>query len=71
MPRRKNQEEVARRGRPPKPAAEKFSAALNIKMTKADRSLIEAVAEGEPTAWARCVLLRAAKRLAGSAQPEE
>lgn len=55
-------EQPPRRGRPPKAAADKMSAALHIKLTEAERAEIDAAADGEPTAWARAVLLRAARR---------
>lgn len=42
-----------------------MDAAINIKLTSADRAKIDAAADGEPTAWARDVLLRAAKRKIG------
>lgn len=51
-----------KRGRPPKPAAEVRSHALNLKLTAAERAAIDRAANGKPTAWARGVLLRAARR---------
>lgn len=54
--------EEIKRGRPPKPASEKRSAAINIKLTEAERAEIDRAANGEPTAWARGVILRAARR---------
>jgi hypothetical protein len=54
-----------KRGRPPKSVGEKLSTAIHIKLTAAQREAIYKAADGEPTAWARDVLLRAAKRKIG------
>lgn len=53
-------------GRPKKPAAERRSSVLYLKLTAAERAAIDRAADGEPTVWARSVLLRAAKRAAPS-----
>ena len=50
-----------RLGRPPKPTSEKRSAVLYLKLTPAERRLIDSAAGDQPTVWARRVLLRAAK----------
>jgi hypothetical protein len=49
-------------GRPPKHAAERRTAQLLLKLTEAERALIVAASDGEPTVWVRKVVLRAAKR---------
>jgi uncharacterized protein (DUF1778 family) len=49
-------------GRPPKSPAHKRSEQLLLKLTPAERALIVKAADGEPTIWAREVVLRAAKR---------
>ncbi len=49
-------------GRPPKPASERQTARLEIRMTEADLELIEGAAKGNTSSWARGVLVRAAKR---------
>lgn len=52
-----------RRGRPPKPAAERQTESILVSLTPAERSLCEAAADGRPLAtWARETLLRAARR---------
>jgi hypothetical protein len=55
-----------KRGRPPKPAGEKLDAALHVKMTAAQRALIDQAADGDAATWARDVLLRSAKRKVGA-----
>jgi hypothetical protein len=54
--------ETKRMGRPPKPAEERQTARLEIRMTAADLKLIEGAADGNTSTWARNVLVRAAKR---------
>ena len=49
-------------GRPPIAAADKRSEQLLLKLTPAERTLIVSAAGGQPTIWAREVVLRAAKR---------
>jgi hypothetical protein len=49
-------------GRPPKPAEERQTARLEIRMTPADLERIEQAANGKTSTWARDVLVRAAKR---------
>lgn len=50
-------------GRPPKPAAEKQSETLIVKVTPAERRLLARAAKGQPLAvWMRGVLVRAAKK---------
>lgn len=50
------------RGRPKKSAEDKRASRFVIKLTAAEREQIETAAGAEPSAWARDVLLRAAKR---------
>jgi len=53
-------------GRPPKPKSEVKSADLRIRMTKADRALLDRAAksQGEDVStWARAALLALAERL--------
>jgi len=57
--------DTPKRGRPPKPAEDKRSSVLYLKLTEAERATIDAAADGEPSVWARDVLLRAAKRKTG------
>lgn len=54
--------ETKRMGRPPKPAAERQTSRLEIRMTNAELRLIERAAGGKTSTWARDVLVRAAKR---------
>jgi uncharacterized protein (DUF1778 family) len=49
-------------GRPPKPAEERQTARLEIRLTAADLKLIEGAADGNTSTWARNVLVKAAKR---------
>ncbi|MBA3481705.1 MAG: hypothetical protein H0T51_07810 [Pirellulales bacterium] len=51
-------------GPPFKRAADKRSEQLLLKLTPAEREAIVAAAGGQPTIWAREVVLRAAKRAA-------
>jgi hypothetical protein len=51
------------RGRPAVPAEERKSAHLILRISEADRALLDEVSEGNTSAWARDVLLKAAKRL--------
>jgi hypothetical protein len=57
--------ENKRMGRPPKPASERQTARLEIRMTEAELSLIERAAKDSTSTWARNVLVRAAKRAVG------
>ena len=50
------------RGAPTKPPEERKSALLLIRLTEADKTLIESAADGKPATWARDVLVKAAKR---------
>jgi hypothetical protein len=55
-----------KRGRPPKKAAEKHTAVLNLKLTPQDRQTLVAGAKAANLplrVWARSALLKAAKRL--------
>jgi len=54
--------ETTRMGRPPKPAAERHTARLEIRMTAADLRVIEKAAGGKTSTWARQVLVKAARR---------
>ena len=55
--------EKRKRGRPPKPANERRSVGLLIKLTEDERNLLRRAAGDEKTiTWARNVLVRAAKR---------
>ena len=57
--------EKKRMGRPPKPADEKQTARLEIRMTDAELTLIEKAAGGaggKTSTWARETLVKAAKR---------
>jgi hypothetical protein len=49
-------------GAPVKPAAERKSELLPIRLTKAEKAEIDAAAAGKASTWARTVLLRAARR---------
>lgn len=49
-------------GRPPKPDEERKSYMLRIRMTEDQRKILNGVAGGNISDWARDVLLRAAKR---------
>ena len=51
-----------RRGAPQKLPEERRSAMLPIRLTEAEKAEIDTAAEGKASAWARDVLLRAAKR---------
>jgi hypothetical protein len=55
--------ETKRMGRPPKPAEERQTERLEIRMTAEERALIERAAGGNTSSWARGVLVRAARRL--------
>jgi hypothetical protein len=52
----------SKRGAPQKPPEERRSVLLPIRLTVAEKSDIDAAAEGKASTWARDVLLRAAKR---------
>ena len=54
--------ETKRMGRPPKPAIERQTARLEIRMTDAELKLIEKAGGGKTSTWARDVLVRAARR---------
>jgi hypothetical protein len=49
-------------GRPPLPPAERMDKQVKIRFTAAEREELERAADGNTAAWAREVLLRAAKR---------
>jgi len=49
-------------GRPPKPAADRRVDILRIRLTKKERRMLNAAAGENVSAWARAVLLRAAKQ---------
>ena len=49
-------------GRPPLPPGESKDKLLKIRLTAAERQELDRAAGGETSAWAREVLLRAAKR---------
>jgi len=48
------------RGRPPKDPVERKSAELRIRLTDADRAILDAAAGTNTSAWARKLLLKAA-----------
>lgn len=52
------------RGAPRKPPAQRRSVLVPIRVTQAEKEEIDAVAGDNTSAWAREILLRAAKRLA-------
>lgn len=52
-----------KRGAPKKPPEERKSVTLPIRLSEAEKALIDAAADGKASTWARSVLLRAAKRL--------
>jgi hypothetical protein len=54
--------ETKRMGRPPKPATERQTARLEIRMTDAELKLIERAGGGKTSTWARQVLVKAARR---------
>src|SRR5687768_7194374 len=54
--------ETKRMGRPPKPAAERQTARLELRMTDAELKLIERAGGENVSKWARNVLVRAARR---------
>ena len=54
--------ETKRMGRPPKPASERQTARLEIRMTDAELKLIEKAGGENTSGWARQVLVRAARR---------
>ncbi len=56
--------EKRKRGRPPKPKGQQKDAVIRFRVKPADFEIIEQAAEstGSISAWARPVLLRAAKR---------
>lgn len=59
-------------GRPPKPDSERLASTLRVRLTAADRAMIDQVAQGrgeEVSEWARGVLLAAAKREARRSGP--
>lgn len=49
-------------GRPEKSPEFRRSAVINVRVTEADRAMVERAAKGNLSDWARAVLLRAAKR---------
>jgi hypothetical protein len=54
--------ETKRMGRPPKPASERQTARLELRMTDAELRLIEKAGGENVSKWARETLVRAAKR---------
>jgi hypothetical protein len=54
--------EAKRMGRPPKPAAERQTERLELRMTAAELKAIEKAGGENVSAWARQVLVRAARR---------
>lgn len=50
------------RGRPPKDPTDRKSDELRIRLTQEQRDLLDEAAGGNTSAWARDVLLKAAKR---------
>lgn len=62
MPKKKQREETRGRGRPTVSAEVRKSVPLVIRISEADKELMEEVAEGNVSKWARDVLIRAAKR---------
>ena len=55
------------RGRPRKPDAEKVKPAFMLNLTDAEFELVRQAADGKVSAWAREVVLRAARRKAKQA----
>jgi hypothetical protein len=53
------------RGRPPLPPEERKAAELRIRLTEAQRALLDEAAGQDTSTWAREVLLRAARRRSG------
>lgn len=53
----------AKRGAPEKPPEERRSVLLGVRLTEAEKALVDDVAGGKASTWAREVLLRAARRL--------
>ena len=52
-------------GRPPKPEDEKRTETLRIRLTRDEMKIVEESSNGAKTsAWARCVILRSARRKA-------
>jgi hypothetical protein len=54
--------ESKRMGRPPKPASERQTARLELRMTEAELRLIEKASGENVSKWARETLVRAARR---------
>jgi hypothetical protein len=54
--------ESKRMGRPPKPAEERQTERLEIRMTAKERALIERAGGANTSGWARRVLVKAARR---------
>ncbi len=53
-----------RRGAPEKPPEQRKTELLPIRLTKAEKALVDQAANGKVSAWARGILLRAARRKA-------
>jgi hypothetical protein len=51
-----------KRGAPVKPPEERKDVLFAIRLTAAEKATIDAASDGKASAWARSVLLRAAKR---------
>jgi hypothetical protein len=51
-----------KRGAPQKPPERRRTELLPIRLTRAERALVAVAADGKVSAWARGVLLRAAKQ---------
>jgi uncharacterized protein (DUF1778 family) len=54
--------EKKNRGAPEKPPEDRKSTLLGIRLTAAEREMVDAAADGKASTWARDVILRAAKR---------
>ena len=53
---------TTKRGAPEKPPEERRSVLLGVRLTEAEKAMIDAAADGKASTWARDVLVRAAKR---------
>jgi DNA-binding CsgD family transcriptional regulator len=54
--------ETAQRGRPPKADEDRRTVTLRIRLTEAERELLDESAGGKTSTWARDVLLKSAKK---------
>ncbi len=50
--------------RPPKPEAERLTEHLTVRLTQDEKALVDAVADGNSSRWAREYLVPAARRAA-------